>query len=79
MAEALIDCNTPTLLLFECVLAYTQPSEFSAVISWFGDSFRDKAPLGTIVYEMFGLNDSFRQVMKSNLRVSTHVLDSMTS
>lgn len=66
----LISRDTPTLVLFECVLAYMQPSASSAVISWFSDLFRTKAPLGVIVYEMFGLNDSFGQVMKSNLRVN---------
>ena len=51
-----------------------QPNESSSLIGWFVESFRDcsggsKAPLGAIVYEMFGLNDSFGRVMKANLKV----------
>lgn len=69
--KPLLDCNMPTLLLFECVLAYMQPSASSAVISWFTNMLKDKAPLGVLVYEMFGLDDSFGQVMKANLKVDT--------
>lgn len=63
--------SLPTLLLFECVLVYMTPAASSGLIQWFVDRFSapDAAPLGGIVYEMFGLNDSFGTVMMSNLRV----------
>ncbi|KAL5532058.1 PPM1 [Sanghuangporus sanghuang] len=64
----LVDLNMPALLLFECVLAYMQPNESSAIVSWFMDCFRGSAPIGAIVYEMFGLNDPFGRVMKNNLK-----------
>ena len=66
----LVDPTLPALILFECVLAYMQPSESSAIVSWFTDRFRGSAPLGGIVYEMFGLNDPFGRVMKNNLKVA---------
>ncbi|EJD07963.1 leucine carboxyl methyltransferase [Fomitiporia mediterranea MF3/22] len=65
----LLDPQVPTLLLFECVLAYMQPAESSALIAWFTNCFRQSAPLGVIVYEMFGLEDSFGRVMKNNLKM----------
>ncbi|KAL5512601.1 hypothetical protein ACEPAG_3254 [Sanghuangporus baumii] len=64
----LVDLNMPTLLLFECVLAYMQPNESSGIISWFMDCFRGSSPIGAIVYEMFGLSDPFGRVMKNNLK-----------
>ncbi|KAH9834099.1 leucine carboxyl methyltransferase [Rhodofomes roseus] len=64
----------PTLLLFECVLVYMSPQASSALIQGFVDHFDNAARtqgghgvLGGIVYEMFGLEDSFGKVMKSNL------------
>ncbi|TDL18052.1 leucine carboxyl methyltransferase [Rickenella mellea] len=63
----MLDKSLPTLLLFECVLVYMTPSASSSVIQWFVDYFDDSAPLGGIVYEMFGLEDSFGKVMKNNL------------
>lgn len=68
--KPVMDHQLPTLLIFECVLAYMQPSASSALLSWFAETFQNKAPLGILVYEMFGLNDSFGQVMKANLKVS---------
>ncbi|KAI5119165.1 hypothetical protein M0805_008648 [Coniferiporia weirii] len=67
-SSAALDGATPTLLIFECVLAYMQPSASSAIIAWFADYFRGSSPLGAIVYEMFGLEDAFGRVMKANLK-----------
>ncbi|KAI0079248.1 leucine carboxyl methyltransferase [Panus rudis PR-1116 ss-1] len=67
----IISPNLPTLLLFECVLVYMKPSESDAVIKWFTDYFStssESTVLGGIVYEMFGLNDSFGKVMLNNLK-----------
>lgn len=57
-----------------------EPAASSALIQWFTDFFRAKstpdgqtggAPLGSIVYEMFGLSDAFGRVMLNNLKVRT--------
>jgi [phosphatase 2A protein]-leucine-carboxy methyltransferase len=73
----------PTLLLFECVLAYMDPAASNALIRWFVDYFA-AAPgglLGGVVYEMFKLNDAFGRVMLNNLKVryGSHVGSSSTS
>lgn len=66
----------PTLLLFECVLVYMSPEASSNLIQWFVDFFSpsprtpSSGTLGCAVYEMFGLEDAFGQVMMNNLRVS---------
>jgi len=68
----------PTLLLFECVLVYLSPTASSALIQWFVDYLSGSSStgngggggvLGSIVYEMFGLNDAFGQVMLDNLKL----------
>jgi len=63
----------PTLLLFECVLAYMTPAASNALIRWFVDYFTAAGtaagPLGGAVYEMFKLNDAFGRVMLNNLKV----------
>jgi [phosphatase 2A protein]-leucine-carboxy methyltransferase len=63
----------PTLLLFECVLAYMTPTASNALIQWFVDYFAAAGPaagpLGGVVYEMFKLNDAFGRVMLNNLKV----------
>lgn len=71
---SILDPSLPTLLLFECVLAYITPSASSHLLNWFL-KFVQKSPngvLGCIVYEMFGLGDSFGRVMVSNLKVLPH-------
>lgn len=60
--------SVPTLLLFECVLAYMPPSDSEALLAWFAAQITDSAPLGAVVYEMFGLEDSFGKMMISNLK-----------
>lgn len=53
-----------------------EPSASNAILRWFVDYFASRvedtgtgAPLGAIVYEMFGLGDAFGRVMVSNLKV----------
>jgi [phosphatase 2A protein]-leucine-carboxy methyltransferase len=65
----LLSPNLPTLLLFECVLVYVAPEASEALIQWFVDYFASSSTLGAVVYEMFGLNDSFGAVMVENLKV----------
>jgi [phosphatase 2A protein]-leucine-carboxy methyltransferase len=69
--EPMLSPTLPTLLLFECVLAYMNPAASNALIRWFVDYF-STAPsglLGSVVYEMFKLNDAFGRVMLNNLKV----------
>lgn len=61
--------SLPTLLIFECVLAYMSPAASNAILKWYTESF--SAPLGCVVYEMFALNDPFGRVMVNNLKVSS--------
>ncbi|KAI0002228.1 S-adenosyl-L-methionine-dependent methyltransferase [Russula compacta] len=71
----LLSPELPTLLLFECVLAYMAPAASNALIQWFVDYFAAPGTgadgggaLGAVVYEMFKLNDPFGRVMLSNLK-----------
>ncbi|KAJ7117888.1 S-adenosyl-L-methionine-dependent methyltransferase [Mycena crocata] len=67
---AILSHTLPTLLLFECVLVYMSPAASSAILQWFIDYFspNGSAVLGSIVYEMFRLQDSFGRVMVENLK-----------
>jgi len=65
----LLSPDLPTLLLFECVLVYVTPEASVALIQWFADYSASSSVLGAVVYEMFGLNDSFGNVMVENLKV----------
>ena len=67
----LLSPSLPTLLIFECVLAYMEPKASEGVIQWFVDFCAPSqgTVLGGIVYEMFGLGDAFGKVMLNNLKV----------
>ncbi|KAJ7675490.1 leucine carboxyl methyltransferase [Mycena rosella] len=67
---AILSPALPTLLLFECVLVYMLPAASSALLQWFIDYFSPSGSgvLGSIVYEMFRLQDSFGRVMVENLK-----------
>jgi [phosphatase 2A protein]-leucine-carboxy methyltransferase len=69
--EPMLSPTLPTLLLFECVLAYMNPAASNALIQWFVDYFSTARGglLGGVVYEMFKLNDAFGRVMLNNLKV----------
>ncbi|KAG5647072.1 hypothetical protein DXG03_001442 [Asterophora parasitica] len=67
--SAILSPSLPTLLLFECVLVYMEPSSSDDVLRWFVEYFSpQETPLGALVYEMFGLGDSFGKVMVNNLK-----------
>ncbi|KAG6850865.1 hypothetical protein H0H93_007483 [Arthromyces matolae] len=70
--ELILDPTLPTLLLFECVLVYMEPSASEAILRWFVEYFRPgNTALGGIVYEMFNLEDAFGKVMVNNLKVDS--------
>ncbi|CUA72745.1 Leucine carboxyl methyltransferase 1 [Rhizoctonia solani] len=60
-----LDPNLPTLFIAECVFVYMPPSASNAILQWFSNTFGHTAG---IVYEMFGLQDSFGKVLKENLK-----------
>ncbi|KAJ7119623.1 leucine carboxyl methyltransferase [Mycena epipterygia] len=68
--SAILSPALPTLLLFECVLVYMSPAASSALLQWFVDYFSPSGSgvLGSIVYEMFRLQDPFGRVMVENLK-----------
>ncbi|KAI0691904.1 S-adenosyl-L-methionine-dependent methyltransferase [Cytidiella melzeri] len=66
-AGVILSPELPTLLIFECVLVYMTPDASAALLQWFVDYF-PSAVLGSVVYEMFGLNDAFGKVMMNNLK-----------
>ena len=67
--DPILSPDLPTLLLFECVLVYVAPEASEDLVQWFVDYFASSSVLGAVVYEMFGLNDSFGTVMVENLKV----------
>ncbi|KAF9047438.1 leucine carboxyl methyltransferase [Panaeolus papilionaceus] len=66
----ILDSELPTLILFECVLAYIEPTISSRLLRWFTNVGQQSSGgvLGCIVYEMFGLLDAFGRVMINNLK-----------
>ncbi|ESK97369.1 leucine carboxyl methyltransferase [Moniliophthora roreri MCA 2997] len=64
--KPILDPSLPTLLLFECVLCYMSPEASNTLLRWFSEY--TSSVLGTMVYEMFGLEDSFGRVMVNNLK-----------
>ncbi|KAJ1305954.1 hypothetical protein OPQ81_010670 [Rhizoctonia solani] len=60
-----LDPSIPTLFIAECVFVYMPPSASDAIVQWFSNTFKRTAG---IVYEMFGLQDSFGKVLKDNLK-----------
>ncbi|EJD40304.1 leucine carboxyl methyltransferase [Auricularia subglabra TFB-10046 SS5] len=69
VTDGLLDPALPTLLIAECVLVYISSEKSDALLSWASSTF---STCGAIVYEMFGLDDSFGRVMRENL-IARHV------
>ncbi|GAA5908437.1 hypothetical protein JCM8208_006195 [Rhodotorula glutinis] len=73
--------SLPTLLLLECVLVYVPPTAADALLAWFartwgapatrqgGGEDREARPAGgaVVMYDPFGLDDKFGEVMRRNL------------
>lgn len=59
--------EVPTLFISECVFVYMPREASDALITWFTETFRT---VGGVLYEMFGLNDSFGNMMRHNLMVT---------
>lgn len=53
------------------------PSTSDGLLTWFGEHC--KSVLGVAIYEMFGLDDPFGRVMKSNLKVNVPSIASRNS
>lgn len=64
----LLSPSAPTLVLFECVLAYMSPAQSSSLLRWLVEYHSGGGGVvGCVVYEMFKLNDAFGRVMLANL------------
>ncbi|KAK6585158.1 hypothetical protein PZA11_001885 [Diplocarpon coronariae] len=56
--------DVPTLIISECCLCYLDVDSSRDVVKWFADRIPS---LGIVLYEPLGVDDSFGQVMVSNL------------
>lgn len=56
--------DVPTLIISECCLCYLEVDNSRDVVKWFADRIPS---LGIILYEPIGVDDSFGQMMISNL------------
>jgi len=63
--STVLSSQQPTIVLAECVFPYMSQSASAYVLQWFPATFSN---IGVIVYEMFGLEDSFGRVMRANLQ-----------
>jgi hypothetical protein len=69
--EPVLSPSLPTLVIFECVLAYMSVEASSKLLEWFiAYASSSAGVLGCVIYEMFNLQDSFGKVMVNNLKVS---------
>ena len=51
-SSPLLDLGLPTLILFECVLAYILPAQSTNLVTWFAERFESSGRLGVVVYEV---------------------------
>ncbi|RKF57264.1 Leucine carboxyl methyltransferase 1 [Erysiphe neolycopersici] len=67
--------DVPTLILSECCLCYMDVIDSSNIIKWFTEKI---SSIGIILYEPIGSNDSFGQMMISNLAARNIVMPSIS-
>ncbi|KAG8991487.1 carboxy methyl transferase for protein phosphatase 2A [Tulasnella sp. JGI-2019a] len=58
--------DRPIIVIAECVFPYMEPSTSTQILQWFTGRFSNVA---AVIYEMFGLEDSFGKVMRVNMQV----------
>ena len=66
MCLFLVFFSLPTIFISECVMVYLHPNEAECVIKWAADNFKNAVFLN---YEQVNMNDTFGNVMISNLKV----------
>jgi [phosphatase 2A protein]-leucine-carboxy methyltransferase len=68
--------DIPTLIISECCLCYLEVDNSRDVVKWFADRIPS---IGIILYEPIGVDDSFGQMMVSNLAARGITMPSLQS
>ncbi|KAG9024262.1 carboxy methyl transferase for protein phosphatase 2A [Tulasnella sp. JGI-2019a] len=62
---AILSPDRPIIVIAECVFPYIETSTSTQILQWFTGNFSNVA---AVIYEMFGLGDSFGKVMRANMQ-----------